>query len=67
MTGWSMIVGENDKGFRIVHVLPEDDMFDHETSSRCWCCPELDEEHFVVTHHSADRREDFEQGLRKPS
>jgi hypothetical protein len=67
MMGWSLIVGRTDAGYVVTHIMPEGDLFDHETSARCWCHPDLDEEDWVAMHHSADGREDFEQGRRKPS
>jgi len=51
----------------VTHVIPVDDLHDHEMSSECWCQPGLDHEHWVATHNSADGREEFESGMRKPS
>lgn len=64
---WQSITGMTPKGFMVTHVIPVGDTYDHEFSDQCWCQPELDDEYWVATHHSADRREDFENGRRKPS
>ena len=49
-----------------VHVMPQHDLRDHETSRECWCKPTEDEdEPRVVLHHAMDQREQYEQG-RKP-
>ena len=51
-----------------IHVVPRNDIVDHWCSISCWCQPERDEEQEnVVIHNSADGREDFETGRRKPS
>lgn len=50
-----------------VHVLPVEDLKEHDASWRCWCNPSQDaEEPRLWTHRSMDRREEYEQG-RKPS
>ena len=64
---WMSITGVTDSGGLVTHVLPIDDTHEHELSSDCWCEPYLDHEHWVATHHSADGREAFESGARKPS
>jgi hypothetical protein len=44
-----------------IHVLPLGDLVEHEQSRKCWCVPML-EQHvsMLVTHHSADGREQDE-------
>lgn len=45
------------------HVLPINDLRDHEASKTCWCHPTQDEEEPLVwIHHSMDRREEYENG-----
>lgn len=67
MSNWTLILGITEGGFSVSHVIPADDLYDHELSEQCWCQPELDDEEFVATHHSFDNREAFEEGRRKPS
>lgn len=43
-----------------VHVLPVNDLRDHEETLDCWCRPREDDG--VITHNSMDRREEYEQG-----
>lgn len=47
------------------HVVPLNDLREHESNGSCWCKPTLDEG--VWMHHSMDGREDFETGRRLPS
>lgn len=50
------------------HVVPRGDIREHETTPSCWCEPvEDDEEAGLWLHNSADDREAFEQGTRKPT
>ena len=49
-----------------VHMLPINDLRDHEESDTCWCQPRRDEEDTaVVIHNSMDRREEYERGRLK--
>lgn len=64
---WVTIIAEAEAGNIVTHVVPLDDMYEHFLDSECWCCPDLDEEFFVATHNSADHREQYETGERKPS
>lgn len=54
----------------VYHIAPIGDIYPHElnASGECWCCPTLDYECFDPTyvHNSYDRREDYEEGWRKP-
>lgn len=51
----------------VVHVYPIDDLREHDCSGgNCWCGPDLDEEDNILIHHSADGREAYEEGTRKP-
>jgi hypothetical protein len=51
-----------------LHVMPLQDLREHEESDKCWCSPEIDPEWpMIVVHNSADRREKFETGERKAS
>lgn len=51
------------------HVVPMNDLRDHEPHKTCWCNPTLldDDEHDgdVYIHHSMDQRELYETGERK--
>lgn len=45
------------------HVLPANDLREHEETLECWCKPTPDaEEPAVLIHHSMDKREEYEQG-----
>jgi hypothetical protein len=46
-------------------VSPIGDLREHVMSERCWCKPFWDGN--VLVHNSADQREKFETGQRKPS
>lgn len=46
------------------HVIPDDEYHDPD---QCRCEPEVDELYKVVIHNSFDGREQFEEGIRKPS
>jgi len=46
-----------------LHVLPLDDLREHEPSRECWCNPQQDEEMPVLwVHNSLDGREKHERG-----
>lgn len=48
----------------IYHILPVDDLKDHEDGLRCWCAPVVQvfpNGNTLITHNSADGREFFEQ------
>ena len=47
------------------HIVPLNDLRDHETNGSCWCKPTLDDG--VWLHNSMDGREAFETGERLPS
>lgn len=64
---WEIVVGFAGGWHTISHIIPVDDLKDHLLDCKCWCVPSLDEEDWVATHNSADGREDFESGVRKPS
>lgn len=45
------------------HIMPMNDLRDHEESPDCWCRPTQDaDEDNVYVHHSMDRREEYEEG-----
>jgi len=54
----------------ICHVVPIDDDRDHDHESRgkCWFRPQIEEDglSWIVIHNSADGRESYELGMRKP-
>lgn len=62
MPEWALI--EPDEDNRPMHVVPINDLVDHEDSEHCWCAPKVLDtcNGKMVTHNSADGREDFEQG-----
>lgn len=43
------------------HVVPIDDLREHDPNCACWCHPILDDEG-VVIHNAMDRREQIERG-----
>ena len=47
------------------HILPINDLREHEESESCWCKPEVDEG--VIIHNSMDGREEYETGERELS
>lgn len=64
---WITVSAESQAGNTVTHVVPLNDIYEHQLQAECWCSPHLDEEFFVATHNSADHREDYETGERKPS
>ena len=50
-----------------LHVIPINDLREHEASADCWCRPTPDEEHDLFVHHSLDYREAYETGEKQPS
>jgi hypothetical protein len=64
---WMNITGPTGTGNLVTHIVPVDDLRPHELTSDCWCHPHLDHEDWIATHQSADCREDFENGKRRPS
>lgn len=49
----------------VPHVLPINDLREHDETSQCWCKPIYDEGIYI--HNSMDGREKFETGERKMS
>ena len=47
---------------RMIHVLPINDLKEHEESATCWCRPYCYDYEGVCVHNSMDRREEYEQG-----
>jgi hypothetical protein len=46
-----------------IHVMPVNDLREHESAADCWCRPRRDEEEpRVLIHNSMDERESYEQG-----
>jgi len=46
------------------HVIPIDDLYEHEVSAQCWCLPTTESE-TVIVHNAADEREKYELGERR--
>lgn len=61
MSNWALIDCDDDGP---VHVVPINDLIDHEDSADCWCVPKVEhvDNGTLITHNSADGREDFESG-----
>lgn len=50
-----------------IHIVPVNDLREHDLSPDCWCKPTPHDDCLGLwTHHSMDRREEYEEG-RKPS
>lgn len=49
-----------------VHIVPNDDLREHELETTCWCRP-TDDGGGISIHHSMDGREKIETGERRPS
>ena len=64
---WKLIGFQSEAGNLVQHIVPENDLRDHELLPSCWCKPEIDFVDFIATHNSADNREAFERGERKSS
>lgn len=47
------------------HVMPKNDLRDHEADPGCWCKPVKDDELSLYVHNSMDRREEYEEGRKK--
>lgn len=47
----------------VLHVVPTDDLREHEPSD-CWCSPVENTENYVnfIVHNSMDKREEYENG-----
>lgn len=49
-----------------IHVLPVNDLRDHEETADCWCRPRREDDAYgVIIHNSMDRREEYENGRAK--
>lgn len=47
------------------HIIPTHDSHPHRCSAECWCRPVIDGDG-LMSHHSADGREAYERGERRP-
>ena len=50
----------NDK--EVWHVMPVNDLREHDDSKNCWCNPLYDQEDNIYIHNSMDNREKYESG-----
>jgi len=52
-----------------IHVIPKDDIKEHELSFICPCRPDIEWQDNIVTHNAFDKREAVEQAeqILKPS
>jgi nicotinamide mononucleotide adenylyltransferase len=47
----------------VIHVVPLNDLREHEARTDCWCKPAEDDEYpDIWVHHSMDQREQYEEG-----
>ena len=44
------------------HILPIDDLREHEPTPDCWCHPDEADEDGIVVHHAMDNREAYQDG-----
>ena len=46
------------------HVVPINDLREHEENEKCWCCPDVQYVGVgsIVTHNAMDERESYEHG-----
>ena len=60
--GWVLIGYEH---WDEQHVIPVDDLREHEETPDCWCRPVEGDTDELWVHNSADGREEYEEGRRK--
>lgn len=48
------------------HIIPIEDLRDHDLKADCWCRPVPDIEDPLFTHNALDGREAYERGERLP-
>lgn len=59
--GWAAAMVYEDDGGYHAHIIPIDDLREHELHADCWCNPdEDDDEYGIWVHHALDRREEYE-------
>jgi len=63
-----MVVSDDERDTdEVTHIIPVGDVRAHELTIHCWCWPKPDdEEPLIMIHNSADGREQYEGGYRKP-
>lgn len=59
-SGWLVITDAYSR-----HVMPAGDLREHEVDEDCWCEPFMSDG--ITVHNSADGREGYERGERRPS
>ena len=64
---WKLEGFVSEAGNLVQHVIPVNDMYEHELMPNCWCKPKIYKLDFIAVHNSADEREKFETGERKTS
>jgi hypothetical protein len=57
----------SEAGNLVQHIIPVEDIYEHELMPHCWCQPKIDRKDFLAIHNSWDEREKFETGERKKS
>lgn len=59
---------DQDEGAGVLHIVPTDDTREHiiDADGGCWCDPTMTDDGSVCVHNSADGREAYEEGRRKP-
>lgn len=45
-----------------MHVIPINDLREHDEHGACWCRPTIYHDDAIVVHNSMDRREEYERG-----
>jgi hypothetical protein len=68
LTGWELVPIYWRNAVTVTHLVPCNDIRQHQLDPVCWCQPVEDQEtpDFWI-HNSADGREKFEQGERRPN
>lgn len=64
---WMVKSFVSEAGNLVQHIIPAEDLYEHELMPTCWCDPKIDPKDFLAIHNAADEREKFERGERKPS
>lgn len=63
MNGWDLWHCMDSNGHKHSHVVPVDDLREHELEVTCWCHPVEDHEApNLYGHNALDKREEYEQG-----
>jgi hypothetical protein len=59
--GWAAAIIYEECGERHSHIVPVNDLREHELHNECWCRPDEDDDDLGIwVHHALDNREDYE-------